>query len=132
MFLYLTKKQSMFILVYPSSQKIEVDHFLRPIDFKDPLKLIGTHCIDSTIVSETTSSTTIRYFKSPQLIREVELVKLSEKTEDYFAETINKHKEFLDQSKVIQILNLYCAFDDAIAARPEEDLVVAEKIAIKA
>ena len=121
----------MFILVYPNSQKTDVDHFLRPVEFTDPQELIGTHCIDSTIISETNLSSTIRYFKSPQLIQEVEQVLLNEETEDYFTETISKHKEFLDQSKVIQILNLYCAFDDAICGCPEKDLIVAERVATK-
>ncbi|MDF5726105.1 MAG: hypothetical protein PUP91_37810 [Rhizonema sp. PD37] len=131
MLLYITKNESMLILIYPNQQKREVDHFLSPIDFKNPSELVGTHCIDSTIINETTSEVTVRYFKTPQLIQEVELVKLSRLTEDYFTETINLHKEFTDQSKIIQILNLYCTFDDAICACSEEDLVVTERIAIK-
>ncbi len=132
MLLYLKKNESMLILIYPNNQKTEVDHFLSPIEFKDPQELVGTHCMDSTIVGETSKEATVRYFKTPQLIQEVELVKLESLTEQYFAETINKHKEFIDQSKIIQILNLYCAVDHAICACSEEDLIVAEKIAFKA
>jgi len=130
--LYITENESMLILIYPDGQRLEVDHFLRPVDFKDPQGLIGTHCVDAEIVSETIDTSTIRYIKSPQQIQETELVKLDDTTEGYFAEIISKHKEFVDQSKVIQILNLYCAFDDAVCACPEKDLILAEKIAFKA
>ncbi|MDF5731004.1 MAG: hypothetical protein PUP92_24115, partial [Rhizonema sp. PD38] len=96
MLLYITNNESMLILIYPNQQKLEVDHFLSPIDFKNPNELMGTHCIDSTIINETEFEATVRYFKTPQLIQEVELVKLSSFTEDYFTETINLHKEFTD------------------------------------
>ncbi len=114
MHLYITKNESMLILIYPNQQKLEVDHFLSPIEFNDPQELIGTHCIDSMIVAQTDFEATVRYFTTPHLIQDIELVKLSEETKYYFAQIIDKHKEFIDQSKIVQILNLYCTFDDAV------------------
>ena len=124
MHLYTAENESMLILIYPNQQKVEVDHFLRPVEFKDPQELIGTHCVDAMIVSQTEKESTVRYFTTPHLVQEVELVKLSEETENYFAQTRDKHKEFIDQSKIVQILNLYCTFDDAVVTSTIKEMVL--------
>ena len=129
---YLTENESMLILAYPKEQKVEVDHFLSPVEFKNPIELVGTYCTELTIVDENDVETKVRECKTPHLIQEVELIKRSSDEEPYFLEVEEKHRDFLDSSKVVQILNLYCAFDDAICAYPETDLIVAERIATKA
>jgi hypothetical protein len=121
----------MWILIYPNNQKTEVDHFLSPVEFKEPQELYGTHCIDSKVVDSSESEVKIQYFKTPHLIQGVELIELSEQTRNYFNTKLEQHKEFVDQSEVVKILNLYCVFDDAIAKLDEKDLIVEEKTAIK-
>lgn len=131
MYKYLTEKQSMMILAFPDGQKQEADPFLSPIDFKEPTELINTYCTEVTIVWQNESEAKTQHTKTPQLIQDFELIERSPETEHYFQEVQEKYEEFMDGSNIIQILNLYCAFDEVVLTYPKKDLVVAERIAIK-
>ncbi|MBO3463101.1 hypothetical protein G7B40_037975 [Aetokthonos hydrillicola Thurmond2011] len=127
MFKGLNYTDTMMILVYPNNQKEEVNIFLSPVDFKKPEQLINTHCTEVITVWQTKEQTRTREVKTPQLIKEFELIVRNSDTEDSFSAILNSFKEYAEGINITQILKLYCVFDEAIANCSIESLILAER-----
>ena len=119
----------MIVLVYPNSQKETFDINLRSHDFKQPSEILGTHATTAEIVWQTKEQTKIREFKVPQRIEAIDVIDRSPDTEHHFTELLETYAEYLRGTKFIQIVKLYCVFDEAIANTSALQLIVEERTA---
>lgn len=128
MFKGISYSESMMILVYPNNQREIPDLFLNPPDFKKPQELIGTYCTEIEKVWQDAKQTLVRETRTPNLVKQFELITRSPDVENYFLSILEEFKEFTEGINISQILKLYCVFDEIIANTPKEELIVEERI----
>ncbi len=127
--MYLDITIPMIVLVYPNNQTETFDINLRSLDFKQLSEVLGTHATTAEIVWQTREQTKIREFKVPQRIEDAQVIDRNPDTEHHFTELLETYHEYLRGVQFIQIVKLYCVFDEAIANTPKEQLIVEERIA---
>lgn len=118
----------MIVLVYPDGQREDINIFFRPGKFKKPSELIGTHAVTVEYARHTKEQSMIREFKIPQRVEAIEVIDRSPDTEHHFNQLLETYPEYLRDTKFIQIVKLYCVFDEAIANTPKQELIVEERI----
>ena len=119
---------TMLVRVYPRGQRVEYDDLIYPVSFSflNPQELIGTYCLKNKVIYQTPSQTKIREYKTPHLIKEIELLSRTEETESEFIKEERTHYTVIEPGDITQILNLYCIFDKN--PHPDEELSVNERI----
>ena len=118
----------MIVLVYPDSQREDINIFLRPNKFKKPLDLIGTHVVTAEYAWQTKEQSMVREFIVPQRVEAIEVIDRNLDTEHHFTQLVETYSKYLRDTKFIQIVKLYCVFDEAIANTPALSLIVEERI----
>lgn len=126
--MYLDIKVPMMVLVYPNSQRETFDINLRSRDFKQSSEVLGTHATSAEIVWQTKEQTKLREFKVPQRIEDVEVIDRNPDTEHHFTDLLETYHEYLRGAQFIQIVKLYCVFDETIVNTHSEELIVEERI----
>ncbi|MBR8835000.1 MAG: hypothetical protein DSM106950_13425 [Stigonema ocellatum SAG 48.90 = DSM 106950] len=118
----------MLVKVYPRNQRIEHDDLINPQSFstENPQELVGTYCHKEKVLYQTQTEIKFRRYKTPHLIKEVELINRSSDTEEIFGIEESKHFPVVKAGEISQILNLYCVFDTE--PHSDEELIIHEYI----